>query len=513
MMSRIGFSVMVNLISVGLFMMMAACAGVSEAAPVGVMLGASIMRYNGTNIAVSLSFDDTSDCQLTFAVEELNKLNLRGTFYATISRIDKMTRSIDPIGLMAVPERLSQEYKWKRINEAIVKHGHELGCHMNEHLVLSSSASRSTITADMDKWEARVQEMVPGYDTKDVTVAYPKGISTSDTRRIIGERFLGGRVVTSTCSSKNFEKHHLPENSVKRLEIMGCEPHSDAIVDEYYNSLLQSKGWFVFIYHGLTSCAHGAYEDAMLTRQLTWKQKDWMKSIPSKELWSEKYFAGRNRLTKDSFDAAGDTVKYMGLQRKGDASDTMSCQWGWASYRSEGAVRDWSKLSRASQTGTVWVAPVRDVLKYEIQWKCLTVVSVEKIDSVDVKVVVRNTCSSRVGPGGWPVKPLPVAISVVGLDKPISFVSCEDASACSAWRWKGNQFFLQIKNNSFQGDVAVRVESGGSGGFHHKDPHFSQNSSKTTSHTGNKEVTNEVIHKKVDQFIRDRVMLHQQQLN
>eukprot|EP00056_Hartaetosiga_gracilis_P020418 m.19299 g.19299 ORF g.19299 m.19299 type:complete len:486 (-) comp8437_c1_seq2:67-1524(-) len=422
-------------------------------------VSASILRYNGTKRAVSISFDDTSDCQLTFAAEQLNKLGLRGTFYAAISRIDDIPNTIDPVGKMAVPKRLPADYKWKLINEAIVKQGHELGCHMYEHLVLNDKATKGMVDRDLNNWEKRIREMVPGYDTRDVTLAYPKGRNTQNTRTWIGERFLGGRVVTTTCTEGKLHLHHQPKDEVDRLKIMGCEPHNDGLVDTYYNKMLeQEQGWFVFIYHGIKSCAHRDYEDAMLTRKLTAAQKTWMDSIPRNTLNGEMYFQGRNKI---SVNRNENEVTFMGLQRRGNPSDTLSCQWGWASYSKSGVVRDWSKLAAASKRGQVWVAPVRDVLKYEIQWACLQIAAVENlVPGVRVVLRVRNTCSGNVGPGGWPINPLPVAMELVS-DEPFSVasVSCVDASKCTAKVWKDNLFFMHVKDNSFGGEFEVHVHS------------------------------------------------------
>src|SRR5437867_12950433 len=69
-----------------------------------------VLPWNGHPAAVSLTFDDARPVHLDVAVHELNKRNLRATFFVTVS---KLTRLVD----------------WRNAQAQ----GHEIGNHSVSH--------------------------------------------------------------------------------------------------------------------------------------------------------------------------------------------------------------------------------------------------------------------------------------------------------------------------------------------------------------------------------------------
>lgn len=70
----------------------------------------TVLPWNGYQAAVSLTFDDADSVQLDKAVPELNKRQLRGTFFLTISRLTRLD-------------------DWRKVQ----RQGHEIGNHSVSH--------------------------------------------------------------------------------------------------------------------------------------------------------------------------------------------------------------------------------------------------------------------------------------------------------------------------------------------------------------------------------------------
>ena len=89
---------------------------------------------NGTQAAVSLSYDDALNSQLDQALPALTKYGFKATFYLTLNSEAYQTR----------------QQEW----QALAKAGHELGNHSIHHACRASLENREWVTKeqDLDQW-------------------------------------------------------------------------------------------------------------------------------------------------------------------------------------------------------------------------------------------------------------------------------------------------------------------------------------------------------------------------
>lgn len=140
---------------------------------------------NGKRAAISLTFDDARRSQTDKGLAELERLNLKATFYVNPSRI---------------VDRLDA---WK----AAVKAGHEIGNHSEAHPCTANYGfskgnaledyTLDRIGADLDRANVKIAEML---GVKPVSFAYPcgqkfvgRGIEARSYVPEVAKRFLTGR--------------------------------------------------------------------------------------------------------------------------------------------------------------------------------------------------------------------------------------------------------------------------------------------------------------------------------
>jgi hypothetical protein len=192
--------------------------------------------------AVSITFDDGRDSQLTRAVPHMNNRGLRGTFYVPM-RGDNYLETYAP---------------WR----AVADQGHEIGNHTKSHICSRNFSFRPDgtgleemtldgIEADIVDAEARLRELIPQQTER--TFAYPcyqtfvgEGLTRQSYVPIVARHFAAGR---STGEFGFF-------NNPLKIDLHCLNCVSYGIVDALtiiglVERCFQRGHWIIVTYHGI----------------------------------------------------------------------------------------------------------------------------------------------------------------------------------------------------------------------------------------------------------------------
>ena len=188
--------------------------------PSGLPGNLKVLNWAGFTGAVSYTFDDSTSSQLDHYTE-MQALGIPMTFYMQTNRI-----SMNPPDLAAL---------WSQI----VKDGHEIGNHTNNHTTVS--AANIDIATDF------IQNTF-GADV--YSIAYPYGdtsyVPLAKTRFFIGRGVADGNI--------------LPNDSTDPYNLK-CDIHtSSGRMDFAVDSARSVKGWRIILVHGFTGGNDGAYQ-------------------------------------------------------------------------------------------------------------------------------------------------------------------------------------------------------------------------------------------------------------
>ncbi|MFT5852499.1 MAG: peptidoglycan/xylan/chitin deacetylase (PgdA/CDA1 family), partial [Colwellia sp.] len=103
---------------------------------------------NQAKAAISLAYDDALNSHLDHALPALNKLNLKASFYLTLSSL-------------TVDKRLEE---WRRA----AKQGHELGNHSINHACRGSLPNREWVQAHNDLDKKKYDEIIQEIQTANI---------------------------------------------------------------------------------------------------------------------------------------------------------------------------------------------------------------------------------------------------------------------------------------------------------------------------------------------------------
>ncbi|HEX8547990.1 MAG TPA: polysaccharide deacetylase family protein [Cytophagaceae bacterium] len=196
--------------------------------------------FENKKAAVSITFDDNCDGQFTSALPEMNKRNIRGTFYVNTGQ-----------GSCSNPTR------WDLIKTAAVAN-HEIGAHTINHLDLNT-VSESEITHQVKDCRDTINARLG--NQKCLTIAYPFGsggtIAESEkVRNIVKQYFISGR-----GAGINYEVGYIPYNTYKNTNFTNWDYQVESYAveakttkseyDIVLDRTIQNGGWFIPQYHGI----------------------------------------------------------------------------------------------------------------------------------------------------------------------------------------------------------------------------------------------------------------------
>ncbi len=199
--------------------------------------------YGFKQAACSLTFDDGTLDQYVLALPELEKRNLKATFFL-ITKFVRRGYWIDS----GVRREL---FSWDKARE-IYHAGHEIGSHTKTHA--DTTNKETNVKRELKNSYARIKRELSVSDG--LTLAWPYWRSTKESRNIAAHYYIAAR-----SGSGVFEKY-VDKNGVNTAEVPGgfYSVNSFGIRRKelvkpwewYCSRMYTAGGWFVLNFHGIT---------------------------------------------------------------------------------------------------------------------------------------------------------------------------------------------------------------------------------------------------------------------
>ena len=234
------------------------------------------------NGAVSISFDDGCQSQVSVGIPALNARGLKGTFYIVTSDINDNDGYSPPWAT------------WR----SVANQGHEIGSHTITHPDLTTLSS-TQIQNELSGSKTVIDNQIASQ--KVVSLAYPYGESNSTVQNIAQNIYIGARGVQCSLNIAPFDFY----------DLSACAPDEGDDIYSWADSAVSQRGWLVVYLHtlndGIDGC-YGSYDIDLLTTYL-----DYIRS-PSRNLWigpvgtALKYIRERAAATISVVSSASDLI-------------------------------------------------------------------------------------------------------------------------------------------------------------------------------------------------------------
>lgn len=183
---------------------------------------AVVSRWMGRRRAVSFSWDDGNDPQVTFLPTVMTKYGLSGTFYIS-------TMFMDPVDDRPTPDQMTDKWEHARHNLMM----HEIGLHSATHLNMNKEIDE-TVKAEFAQNRIRLENEFSLPKDYTWTLAWPFGIP----KRGVDLDVLAMR--TTNCAPNDWDR--MPYHELHACDWDG----NQQIVDDK---------WVIYFGHGADSCA------------------------------------------------------------------------------------------------------------------------------------------------------------------------------------------------------------------------------------------------------------------
>ncbi len=190
--------------------------------------------YQWKTAAVVLTFDDWSADHPGNAIPEMNKFNIKGSFFINGWAFDMFT----------------QELK-----DAIAS-GHEIANHtgLHKHLTQLSSSERSS---QITGFQNEINNRLPTQNC--ITFSYPfgDGAGNNEVESIVSTTHIGARAVINQIWSYNFggvDYYRMPAMTVRKTTTLND-------IQSWVNEAISKQGLAIIMYHGMT----GGSDDLSIT--------------------------------------------------------------------------------------------------------------------------------------------------------------------------------------------------------------------------------------------------------
>jgi peptidoglycan/xylan/chitin deacetylase (PgdA/CDA1 family) len=185
----------------------------------------TVVPWNGYRAATSLTFDDGDPSHLDVAIPELNKRKMKGTFFLIANKVERKD-------------------EWR----SILKEGHEIGNHTLDHKHPKELTEKEANAQVVGARNVLQKEFGVPVDT----FAYPFTEMTPDLRRWV-ER--------SSLFARGGGEHELkPTGAIDWWNLPARTTMTHYSIQTYkawINADLKSRGWLVWIIHGLEGTPWG----------------------------------------------------------------------------------------------------------------------------------------------------------------------------------------------------------------------------------------------------------------
>lgn len=204
--------------------------------------------YGFKQAACSLTFDDGTLDQYVLAVPELDKRNLKATFFL-ITKYVKRGYWVDA----GVRREL---FDWDTVRE-LYHEGHEIGSHTRTHADMTKKSTNAK--RELKDSYARIRKELSVSDG--LTLAWPYWRSTPDSRKIARRYYIAARSGTGvfeTYTDKNGTgggETDIPgvPDGLYSVNSLGMRKKELTKPWEWYCSRMYTEGgWFVLNFHGIT---------------------------------------------------------------------------------------------------------------------------------------------------------------------------------------------------------------------------------------------------------------------
>ena len=211
----------------------------------------TVLPWNGHKAALSLTFDDGLTAQLELAIPEMNKRQLRGTFFL-------------------VPNNLERLDDWKRLLAA----GEEVGNHTLTHAhLVELTAEQRTMEVEYGK-----EYLERAFGAPVRTFAYPYEETSSDVKSTVSRySFIArgsGNLYYMTPAS-NVDWYNVSSQVVKASYDLG-------VYESWIDRDVDLGAWTILQFHGLEGFPRG-YEP--VSAQTFRNVLDYLKAQESQGLW------------------------------------------------------------------------------------------------------------------------------------------------------------------------------------------------------------------------------------
>jgi len=182
--------------------------------------------------AVSLTFDDGLQSQLSLVIPALDARGIKGTFYVITNGVNTW----EP---------------WR--NAAAAKH--EIGSHTKSHLYLTD-LSIAQMHDEMNGSKTLIDAQITS--SKVLSIAYPYGSVNSDVSTVAREYYFAGRGIDCRLNKKPYDLYN----------VKACSP--DSLDNVYYqaDAAEQQGNWLVTYFHNLDGTGYGDWDIGELENYL-----------------------------------------------------------------------------------------------------------------------------------------------------------------------------------------------------------------------------------------------------
>lgn len=185
-------------------------------------------------MAVSFSWDDGNDPQVTFVPSLLAHYGIKGTFYLSPA-------FLDPVYDAPTPDQLKDKWTWANAMYTT----HEVGAHTQDHIDMSDARlSMSDLETQFEGCNARLRAMLKNR-TIPKSFAWPFGRYSQRSKRVAHRVYDSVR--TTEC--RGMPWRHVTQD-LPSCEMKNSVAHNRAILDHAN----RSNHWVIFHGHGVESC-------------------------------------------------------------------------------------------------------------------------------------------------------------------------------------------------------------------------------------------------------------------
>jgi peptidoglycan/xylan/chitin deacetylase (PgdA/CDA1 family) len=197
-------------------------------------MNGSCTRWSDKEFAVTFSWDDGNDPQVTYVPSLMESLHISGTFYIT-------PFFLDPIHDQPTPDQLENKWNWVRESYAT----HEVGAHTLDHLDMSNPR----LDDDRIVYQFnRSNEILHRHTNRTIrSFAWPFGRYSANSLALSLSYYASVR--STKCAINTWNNDGAPL-------LHSCEMSNDVSANVRNAMRAKSQGaWLIFHGHGVDSCA------------------------------------------------------------------------------------------------------------------------------------------------------------------------------------------------------------------------------------------------------------------